>query len=229
MSNRTESKIPTPAEIKAWPKFKAWVVNNCEPGATSRLVTSDDGVSLWVYGGMLYDTTDNHLSAYSMKDATNWERTSVSQTLEVYRDKWFGVDKKMTPKQIIADRGWVPVDGRPGVYVMAIARECPFGGPDAGMRPGAASEIGEAFGHFEQELDTDVEGPDGKRLESEFILTRVWSPEHGVQLAVRIEDGKADGPGHSVNNLRAFHQRLGEELERLLEDHPEQAGYWSGK
>ena len=57
----------------------------------------------------------------------------------------------------------------------------------------------------------------------------VWSPEHGVQLAVRVEDGPADGPGHSVAHLRAFHARLGEELERLLEDHPEQAGYWSGE
>ncbi|RLZ02413.1 hypothetical protein CWC38_11260 [Kocuria tytonicola] len=164
-----------------------------------------------------------------MKDATDLERSSVSQTLEVYRKMWLGVGKKVTPKQILAERDWLPVDGRPGVYVLATARECPLGGPDAGMRPGAASEIGDAFGHFEQELDTDVDGLDGKRHESEFILTRVCSPEHGVQLAVRVEDRPTDGPGHSVAHLRAFHQRLGEELDRLLEDHPEQAGYWSGE
>ncbi len=184
---------------------------------------------MWVYGGMVYDTLTNHLPAYSMKDATDWERTSVGQTLEAYRKKWFVVEKKMTPEQIVAERDWLPVEGRPGVYVLAIARECPLGGPDGGMKPGAASEVGDAFGHFEQELDTDVEGPDGKCHESEFILNRVWSPEHGVQLAVRVEDGPADGPGHSVAHLRAFHARLGKELERLLEDHPEQAGYWSGE
>lgn len=130
-----------------------------------------------------------------MKDATDLERSSVSQTLEVYRKMWLVVGKKVTPKQTLAERDWLHVGGRPGVYVLAIARECPLGGPDAGMRPGAASEIGDAFGHFEQELDTDVEGLDGKRHESEFILTRVWSPEHRVQLAVRVEDRPTDGPG----------------------------------
>ncbi|WP_058956259.1 hypothetical protein [Kocuria rhizophila] len=69
------------------------------------------------------------------------------------------------------------------------------------MEPGAASEIGEDYGHFEARLDTDVDGLDGERKESEFIITRVWSPEHGVQLAVRIEDRKVDGHGHPVNNL----------------------------
>ena len=50
-----------------------------------------------------------------------------------------------------------------------------------------------------------------------------------MQLALRIEDRKVDGPGHPVKNLLAFHQRLGEDVERLLEDHPEQADYWSGE
>jgi len=76
---------------------------------------------------------------------------------------------------------------------------------------------------------TVVDGLDGERKKTEFILTRVWSPEHGVQLTLRIEDRKVDGPGHPVNNLVAFHQHLGEEIERLLKDHPEQAGYWSGE
>lgn len=69
------------------------------------------------------------------------------------------------------------MDGLQGLYVLAIARECPLGG-GAGMKPGTASEIGDAFRHFEQELDTDVEGPDGKRHEYGFILNWVWSPEH---------------------------------------------------
>lgn len=56
---------------------------------------------MWVYGGMVYDTLTNHLPAYSMKDATDWERTSVGQTLKAFRKKWFVVGKKMTPEQIV--------------------------------------------------------------------------------------------------------------------------------
>lgn len=228
MNTTTAPKIPTPAEINAWPKFKVYALGTL-PGPTSHLHETRDGDLRWVFGGVLFDSNAGTLSAYSMKDATDLERTSVSQTLELHRKRWFSGEKKFTRDEILASKPWQPVDGREGVYVLALARECPFGGPDAGMEPGAGPEIGDAFGHFETMLDTDVDGLDGKRKESEFILHRVWSPEHGVQLAVRIEDRKVDGPGHPVNNLAAFHQRLGEEIERLLEDHPEQAGYWSGE
>ncbi|WP_144998023.1 hypothetical protein [Kocuria marina] len=228
MSNRTESKIPTPAEIKAWPKFKTWTLG-ITPGPTSHLHQAWNGDYLWIYGGMLYDSTSHTISAYSMKDATDRERTAVSRALEARRRQWFQGDGETTRDKILSDENWQPVNGREGVYVVALARACPFGGPDTGMEPGAASEIGEDHGHFETMLDTDVDGLDGERKESEFILKRVWSPEHGVQLAVRVEDGPTDGPGHSVAHLRAFHARLGEELERLLEEHPEQAGYWAGQ
>ena len=228
MNTNTAPQIPTPAEIKAWPKFKTWTLG-ITPGPTSHLHQTKTGDYMWIYGGMLYDSTSHTISAYSMKDATDRERTAVSRALEARRRQWFQGDGETTRDKILSDENWQPVDGREGVYVVALARACPFGGPDTGMEPGAASEIGEDYGHFETMLDADVDGLDGERKESEFILTRVWSPEHGVQLAVRIEDRKVDGPGHPVNNLVAFHQRLGEEIERLLQDHPEQASYWSGE
>ncbi|WP_327062772.1 hypothetical protein OG312_10470 [Kocuria rhizophila] len=228
MSTNTAPPIPTPAEIKAWPKFKTWALG-ITPGPTSHLRQDWNGDYLWIYGGMLYDSISHTISAYSMKDATDRERTAVSRALEARRRQWFQGDGETTRDKILSDENWQPVDGREGVFVVALARACPFGGPDMGMELGAASEIGEDYGHFETMLDTDVDGLDGKRKESEFILHRVWSPEHGVQLAVRIEDRTADGPGQPVNNLVAFHQRLGEEIERLLQDHPEQAGYSSGE
>lgn len=227
MNTTTAPKIPTPAEIKAWPKYRT-ELHGFAPGATSHTWTNRYGKVVWIFGGILYDANSHTLSAYSMKDATDVERTSVSQALDACRRRWFGFDDETTAKEITKHIN-VPVPGRHGAYVAALGRVCMLGGPDDGMRPGAASEIGDAFGHLEQELDTDVEGPDGKRYESEFILNRVWSPEHGVQLAVRIEDRPTDGPGHSVAHLRVFHQRLGEEIERLLQDHPEQATYGAGK
>ena len=130
-----------------------------------------------------------------MKDATDRERTAVSRALEARRRQWFQGGERFTQDEILAAKPWQPVDGREGVFVVALARECPFGGPDTGMEPGAASEIGEDCGHFETMLDTDVDGLDGERKESEFILTRVGPQSTGCSSPCGSRTGKWTAPG----------------------------------
>ena len=46
----TAPKMPTPAEIKAWPKFKTWALG-ITPGPTSYPHQAWNGDYLWIYGG----------------------------------------------------------------------------------------------------------------------------------------------------------------------------------
>ncbi|WP_058956258.1 hypothetical protein [Kocuria rhizophila] len=93
--NTIAPKMPTPAEIEAWPKFTAWTLGTT-PGPTSNLHRTKTGNDMWIFGGLLYDTNSGTISAYSMKDATTLERTSVSQTLELHRRRWFQNEQRAT-------------------------------------------------------------------------------------------------------------------------------------
>lgn len=219
--------LPDASTLQEWPEHKLFVVGVL-PGPISHTV-EHEGELLWVYGGLLFDTKDRQIHAFSMKDATDFERTSVSQTQELYRRKYVYLTPQLpSVEEVLAARPWVKVEGRETLYALAIGRVYHFGAPDEDMTA-TGGEGREDRGHLFTILnDTDVL-PDNVAQDTEFRMSRVWSPEHGVQLEVQIQEHPADGPGHALPVLMSFHRQLGYEIARMMEDHPEALEYWSGE
>jgi len=219
--------LPNEADLQEWPDRES-VTAGFLPGPISH-TREHDGRLLWVFGGLLFDTAEGQIHAFSMKDATDLERSSVSQIQEQYRREFvYPTPGRPSKDKALAAKPWVRVEGRNNLYALAIARVCHFGGPDDGMS--ATSGDGrEERGHLTTHLYDKGVLPASTAQDIEFRMSRVWSPEHGVQLEMQIQEHPADGPGHALPVLMSFHHQLGHEIARMIKDHPEQLKYWSGE
>ncbi|WP_431813866.1 hypothetical protein [Kocuria sp. cx-455] len=219
--------LPDAADLKEWPD-RELITAGFLPGPISH-TREHDGQMLWVFGGLLFDTKERQIHAFSMKDATDLERTSVSQTQELYRRRYVYLTPDIpSAEETLAAKPWVRVEGRNNLYALAIARVCHFGGPDEGMSA-TGGDGREERGHLSTLLYDKGVLPASAAQDTEFRMSRVWSPEHGVQLEMQIQEHPADGPGHALPVLMSFHHQLGHEIARMIEDHPGQLEYWSGE
>lgn len=221
----TAFDLPDASSLKEWPTLDPVVVGVL-PGPISHIVKDDQGRLRWIYGGLLFDTKDRQITAFSMKDATELERTSVSQTQELYIRKYVRLTpQRPSVEEVLAARPWVKVEGRETLYALAIGRACHFGVPDEDMAA-TGGEGREDRGHLRTLLHDENVLPASAAQDTEFRLSRVWSPEHGVQLQLTVQEQPADGPGHALPVLMSFHRQLGYEIARMMEDHPEALEYW---
>lgn len=216
------------SNYKKWPE-PSFRTLGIQPGPVSHLATVD-GPEYWVCGALTYDRTAKEIGSYAMRDASDLERKYITGLKANLRSRY---NAHATMDDVLQELDWQEVDGREGMYVVAVARLCQFGPPDPDMTsPAGALELDEdndPTPHMRVMLEDRDALPAGAVQDTEFRMDRVWSPDHGVQLQVHVQSHAADGPGHSVEVLRSFQQWLGLELDRLAQDHPEQAGYWSGE